>query len=427
MPARYSPTTAWQIDFGGRTHDVTPVLLSYDVMFGSQPALDGRAVRTSTAIGSLSLSNRDHRYDPDSPRLQVDENSLRRRNPCRLLMDGAVAWEGLASFATKSGTDETGIVIFKLEGKYARELLLGRNKMNTGGGDCTSLARTFAEQSGIPLTAASDNPVGLVYYEGNWLIWLDNFGRYAGGWCIENNVGDWEFVEYARTPDLPVAATLGLEHEPANGAQFAERVGHVRNYAECVGSYWASSEDETLLGSVERKVGRNFRFTARLRFERNSHQQSLGWDRFSVTPSDIGYVLGSADIINAGAADVTVQTFGYAAVPPQTVRVSGYGRANRRTNTTPEKISITEFDTQNVYGQQQLRTPPWFPADFRNLGTHFKPWLRNLSQPVEALQVSYNNRQLTRSQSNTLRDSVVPGNAVDVSVVQEGGCSRGHC
>ena len=76
-----------------------------------------------------------------------------------------------------------------------------------------------------------------------------------------------------------------------------------------------------------------------------------------MSPSDIAFRL-SSNIISDTAADVVVQTLGYAAVPPQDVRVSGFGNSNSRTNTTPEKLSITEFDTQDVYGQQQLRTPP---------------------------------------------------------------------
>ena len=424
MPARHNPTTrfeiAWEGSYNHRFADVTPVMRSYTVTFGCRPGLDGRGVRTSMATGSLVMSNRDRRFDPDSPRLQVPENSLRRRNPCRLLLDGEVAWEGLASYNSRRGDDETGVLLFSLEGKYARKLLLGRRVMNTGGGDCASLAQRYTNLSGIPLEARSDNPVGLVYYQGTWLDWLEHFGRYAGGWCLENQSGDWKFLEFASTPNLPLAATLGLEYEPdGRSVTHGERVGWVRNYAECVAQYWAADQEETALATKERSLGRLQRVTIPLVFERSASQQPLGWTRFEVSPSDIAFVFTSStqDVANAS---VTVLSRGYAAVPPQKIRITGYGRANRRKTTDPEKVTITEFDTQDVYERQELRLPPWFPSDFNNLGSHFKPWLRNLSQPAEALQVTYDNRQLTRSQANTLRRSVVPGNAVDVTIALDG-------
>ena len=428
MPARYNPRISFEIGWGGsyshRFSDVTELLQTYQITDGGRPALDGRGPRTAIASGQLVLSNRDRRFDPDSRRLQVPENDLRRRNPCRLLLDGVVDWEGLASYSNRIGADDSSLLTFKLEGKYTKELLLGRRKMDTGGGDCNSLAAHFTDVSGVPLSGGTDNPVGLVYYEGNWLVWLDNFGRYAGGWCLEDNRGNWKFIEFAETPNLPVAARLGLDFEPDNDSlTVGERVGWVRNYAECIGSYWARNERETLLASASRKVGRNFRFAARLRFSRNSHQQPLGWTRFDVSPPDIAFRL-SSNIISATAADVVVQTLGYAAVPPQDVRVSGFGNSNSRTNTTPEKLSVTEFDTQDVYGQQQLRTPPWFPADFSNLGTYFKPWLRNLSQPVEAIRVTYDNRQVSQAMAHTLRDHVVSGNAIEVDIAHEGRVDR---
>ena len=259
MPARYNPRISFEIGWGGsyshRFSDVTELLQTYQITDGGRPALDGRGPRTAIASGQLVLSNRDRRFDPDSRRLQVPENDLRRRNPCRLLLDGVVDWEGLASYSNRIGADDSSLLTFKLEGKYTKELLLGRRKMDTGGGDCNSLAAHFTDVSGVPLSGGTDNPVGLVYYEGNWLVWLDNFGRYAGGWCLEDNRGNWKFIEFAETPNLPVAARLGLNFEPDNDSlTVGERVGWVRNYAECVGSYWARNERETLLASASRKA-----------------------------------------------------------------------------------------------------------------------------------------------------------------------------
>ena len=120
------------------------------------------------------------------------EIALRRRNPCRRIVDGVVDWEGLSTFTSKSGSDETSRLQFSLSGKYTRELILGERVMDFGGDDTSALADHFTEISGIPFNGGSDNPIGLVYYKGSWLVWLDNFGRYDGGWCLENRLGDWQ-------------------------------------------------------------------------------------------------------------------------------------------------------------------------------------------------------------------------------------------
>lgn len=428
MPKRPEPVyrfeVAWDGSFSHPAADLTPVYLSHDFEFGSDPAIDGRAVKISAAGGWVILNNIDQRFDPDSTRLRVTLEQLRRRNPCRLFIDGVQRWEGLASFSIKRGTDATSTITLALVGKYTRELVISNDEYDFGGGTCADLSADFAAVSGVPFVADTDAPVGIVSYKGNWITFLENFGRYAGGWCLEMADGSWKFQEFASAGDLPIAATLSLDYGPIEDSiRYGERVGYVRNYAECVATYWERREDNSVVASATRSMARNQRATMQVAQPSRSRYRSVAPYTFSVSPPDIAVVEANRTITAPDGSvswEVDVRSLGYPAVPPQPVTVSVSANTEVRAASTPVRLDITEFDTQNVYKPQQLLTPAWFPVDFRELGVHFKQWLRYLSTPLELVGVRYTEAQTSLARSRTLRDEVLPGNVVRVQTSQRG-------
>lgn len=422
MPQRHRPVDRWLIDwdqdgtFTGAFDDVSAVWLSDSLRIGCNPSLDGRGVRTMHTHGKLALWNGPHLYDPNSASAVVDETKLRRRNPCRLETDGVVAWEGIAEHAAVVGTGARSVHTLNLTSEDNLRLTRGRKELNRAGGTVTDLAAQAAELWGITLDATSACPLGEVNYPGNGLVFLDNLGRYAGGWVVQDMAGDWHLVIYADTLARSSAHTFGLAYEPDDGYHLLERQGHVRNYAQARGSYWANVDGETTLAAATVELDRHQRVTVNLRVEGGSGRRATGWTRFSVSPGDVAILLDSS-ITDNSRATVTVQALGYEAAPPQAVRVAGRGNAQNREQTTPRELTITEYGTQDTYGEQELLVPPWSPTDFGNVADYLRPWLRNLSQGPEWLQITYPEWQTTAAKSAALRDHLRPGTAVTHGIV----------
>ncbi len=422
--SRHKPIESWQIDFDQTLNwtsdhgDVTEVWLADDIMAGCNPALDGRGVRTECAYGLLTLWNGDNRYNPNSSKAIVDETKLRRRNPVRLVIDGVTAFEGIAEFQGVQGDGKSSTITFELSAEDRSRVTLRRKEMNHTGGTVSDVAEKAAELWGMNITAASDNPIGQIYYSGNALIFLDNLARYAGGWFIQLLSGGWLFVDYVRSAAQPSAAVFGLEYEPLDGYSQLERQGHIRNYAAPRATFWETSQERSLLAATEIRRNRHQAGTVRLVFDRGDSQQPLGWTDFAVSPDDVALFI-SSQVESNYVAYVSFQTLGYLKPPPQTVRVVGYGQVNRRKQSNPRELIITEGSTQETYGQQELLLPPWFPTGFANIADYLRPWLRNLSQGPEWLQITYREWQPTKAQSNALRDKMIPGMPVTHTIISD--------
>ena len=424
MPARYRPAYKWQIgwgdDYDHPAADITDLVMSYVSAFGSQPASDGGAVRTSHAVGTLVIWNRDRAYDPDSPRLQVDEKLLRGRNPCRLLMDGVVAWEGIAFNVQRLGGDpRASMASITLEGKSGESLKKNTLELDLSTPTVEGVAQAIRDNFDIEFDGNSEMPTGLVFGRSNGLIWLDNYSRFCGGWCLEDQHGDWAFHNFVESAGRSPDATFPLTYEPiATTLDVRERPGHVRNYVDCRGYVWEPGDDVSVLAVTEVRLNRNQRRVVPLRFRQGRSRLPTGWTDFQVNPESVAFALNTNVDSNA-AASVTVQSLGYSAPPPQTVRVSGIGTYLQRVEANVRQIDITEFDTQDTFGRQELLVPPWFRADGFGVGDITKPWLRNLSQPPEHVIITYNEWQHNRAAAHALRDHAVPGKAIDIQVVVE--------
>lgn len=421
MASRYRPVQQWLVDWDGdgrfahAQSDVTEDVRAYSVLAGSNPSLDGRRVAVGPAAGTLVLQSLDGKYDPDSSRQQVDETDLRSRRQIRLLEDDVIAWQGRVAPGRRTGDGADAIFTKPLEGERKDTLTANDRTLSHDGGTVSDLAAAYRRASGLSLDISQhDQPVGIVRYRGNWVNFLGNFGRFAGGWVIEKMNGDWVFLRYHETPDLPVAARLGVAYEPYYAdLSIAERVGHTRNTAELQGQYYFDDPDERVVARTTRLLPANQRNVLRATPRSDAAFQVLETTRTEVGPSD------SARIISQNAdGSVTITTLGFPG-PPREISLTTYGRVRTIQQATKLEMEISEFDSVDVFGPRPLITPPWFTASYAEVATHFKPWLRNLSQPPEHLRITYSSWQRTRAQSNVLRDACVPGNAVDCDYYRE--------
>ena len=427
---RHTPDYRWQIDWdddGLYQHpysDVTDVYESHSILFGSNPSLRGNDVRTQTATGSLVLVDAQGRYDPDDSRLRVAETKLRQRHAVRLLADGAVAWQGVCE--PSNSPDRSGIVrlAWRLQGKRSGILTLGERELNIGSGTVAGLAQTWTAETGIPLSVASAQPHGLVFFKGNWLYFLGAFGRYAGGWCVEDHNGNWIFRSFADTPTLPVSATLDLGYGPDDDVDRAERAGHVRNYARCRAFAWVDQTDTSAVAFASHQMGEAEQRVFTLVHENTAIRRSRSMDTFTVSATAFTQtpVIVSVEQQTATVSKVRVQTGGLLNSGDGTgrVTVSADGTISTREEVSSRQLRVTEFATQDVFGERELRVPPWFPTDFDGIFTWTLPWLRNLSQPPSHIAITYSEQQDSESRFAILRDACVPGRAVNFEYVKNG-------
>lgn len=419
MPSRYRPRYRWQVDWNGSGRfdharsDVTEDVRLYSLLVGSRPSHNGLAVGIAPASGQLILQSPNGRYDPDSRNQQVNETDLRARRAVRLLMDDVVAWRGRVAPGGRHGDNADAVFSKPLESENADELLARDRVLSHDGGTVEDLAAKYRSLSGLPLVVPSHpQQVGIVRYRGNWLIFLSNFGRFAGGWCIERMDGSWQFIRYHETPSLPLAATLDVGYEPHYPVDIAERTGHVRNIAELTGSYYFNDPNERGVARTARQMRLNSRQTFRVAPRGDAGFSVIEFTRTEVTPRDVAVLLSDM------GDEVVVQSLGFAG-PPREVAVTRYARVQVIQQATPLELEITEFDSTGVYGPKPLITPNWFPASYVGVAEHFKPWLRNLSQPPEHVAITYSEWQRTQAQSHVLRDECVPGKALDLQYYHE--------
>ena len=424
MARRFHPTERWEIDWNGDgsynhpASNITSHWLSHQLLFGSNTALDGRAVSIGTTTGTITLRNHDYRYDPDSPHAAVNETDLRSRRDCRLRMGSRIDWRGKASFGRKVGHGTSSTITINLHGSKSAELTKSKRELVYDGGTVAGVMARFSDTFGVPISGGTAEPIGLVHFEESGIYFLDNIGRYAGGWCLEDQEGNWSFTRWNDTTSRSPEVALTLAHGPdADTISVAEREGFVRNEAECNAFSWVTSTDEALIASAEFSVDRFEEVSTILRFKQSSYRQPLGWTRFEATPEDL-VILRFGAAINNFSARADARTRGYAAAQPQKIRIAGYGTVRSRVKVTPFELDNNEHDTQQVFGKRRLRLPPWFPSTFTNVSRWTRPWLRNLSQPPVLIGITYPDLQATESMSRDLARAV-SGTVVSVQFTDD--------
>ena len=220
MPKRYHPAERWEIDWNGDgsynhpASNITSHWLSHQLLFGSNTALDGRAVSIGVATGTITLRNHDYRYDPDSTLAAVNETDLRSRRNCRLWMGGRIDWVGKASFGRKLGHGASSTIVINLQGRRSAELLRAKREVVYNGGTVAGAMERFSSVFGIPISGGTQEPIGLIHFEEAGVYFLDNIGRYAGGWCLEDQEGDWSFTRWNDTASRSPEVALTLAHGP---------------------------------------------------------------------------------------------------------------------------------------------------------------------------------------------------------------------
>ena len=428
--AKHNPLYRFYIDWNGDGRydhpeaEVTSHVIRGNITWGSNPTVNADRVKAATAQGRILVSNHDFRYDANSRRLRVNEILLRRRNACKLEVDGVILWSGVCSPDQRATFGAQDTLTWDLESLFVEELNDRANELIVNRyGTIAELAQAFSLQSGIPFVAASQQPIGNVRYTGSWLNFFDEFGRFAGGWVIETHAGAYIFQRYTDTVNLPLKANLDLSFGPLRDESvFTSRAGHVRNYARCRSYAWfpetTASGERPILGTTTVMIPGGQTRSVRVRFRNTAGRRVTSWQSFELDKdSNFASILGFTVSPDNQEAFVSVSVRDFDV--PIALTVTGYGSAQVRREASDRELVITDFDTVGTFGRKPLEIPVWFRPSYDGITSYTRPWLRNLSQPPEHIITVYSGIQATKGKADIL-SSVVPGTAAAHSHVIDG-------
>ena len=424
----YRPDVRWLVDWANNGYrssraDVTDRLHTWEVRYGAEASARPDAVVPALARGRLVLDNLDRAFDPDSRKAVLDENVLRAPHKCKLTGNGRTIWEGKVASANRGDLVRGEVTNWELSSTHFNALK-NKGTINLGNNSTVAaLMEEFRELTGVPISGdVGVQPTGQVYHYGQWLDFLDDFGKYAGGWVIEDETGDQNFRRWAG--QHPLVSRFTLANRPlARLSGFAERSSHVRNAISARAFFWLPVLDdegnpqEVTLASSIAQVASGQSLEVELEFTSRANRRPTRWLRAEAR--------GSGDNIPISASNFRrVDDFNAVATFQAPTYVGGFrqyeilaiGNVEERREVKNLTQTSAEFDTAGVFGERVLQAPPWFPQTFEGLNEFFWPWVRNLSQPPEHVRVGYGLWQRTRSQADAVMFDAQPGNRVTVEL-----------
>ena len=428
----YKPDLRWQFDWrhdGRYDHplsDVTADVESYDVRWGSAADTPSDEILAGTAVGRLSIFDRDGRYDPDNPRLQIDETILRAPVPVRAIVGAQVVWSGRAVPQHGTSFRVTTYFDWLLEGRYAEQLR----------------SNVTASYPAAPLSAVADPAVpvdlsesglglGDFVFEGARVVLFEDLARLGGGWLVEDRQGALALRNLQAAAAASPAATLTLAHRPGSDAYLAEAPTLVKTRCTLMGQTWqAAGEREVARKRVYLTANRGEQVALVgndvFRIPETRAPQSFGGSagRYSphrrvdgvTSPTRISQWLAPTVAENDPGGTVTVFTPGEDPALPDpdgssyTIKVisteSGLVTLSYRSQILTLQVvdlrEIVRTDVEDVYGVQELVLQPWLDLGLEGAEQYLIPWLDNLTEPLEYFRVSYPEWQPNAGQWATL-------------------------
>ena len=418
------PEVKIEIDWDDNTYrsryaNISSIVLSGSIVFGSSARLSGKSVSVISALGTVVLHATDSTYDPEIAG-PISERILRANHACRIYIDDNLFWEGIAKFQSRNFTGAIKTVTWNLIGKYSR--ILTRNRLDIerlDGGTITDLLGDMQSLLGVSVSGGTAQPVGVVQYRGSGLSFLEAIQRFAGGFIIEDYQGNWSFTRWTDTPDLPIGADFDLTYGPDADNSIQEREGYIRNFCKAVSQDWSASDDSLLAvtaNNMSQSEERVFVLAGLIGRERvDSWVKNDAYDiRLSSSKSGVtAAIVGRPFVIDSNTIQIRVRTNAFGSGVTR-IRAEAHGRAQKLVKGVEREINIDLHDSQTIFGKQELILPDWFPGGYAGLYEWVVPWLRNLSQPMLIGRISYSLVQPTAAMTRALVDHLTAGKRVRV-------------
>lgn len=343
---------------------------------------------------------------------------LRRRNQCRLVIDGDVEWEGTAIHKGRSVANGVVQVSFELDSKHAN-----KHQEDTAiNHDARTTVRDFVSrvtsETGVPIAIDSDQPIGVVAFDGRFPSLMNTLADYACGYFIETSTGDVVYRNYADAEMISVGAGLGLEYEPsADNFFYGDQPGHVRNKLVVTGSFWDTDLDNVQgLAETTLEIPSGESRVVTFDFDERSSTRPAravayvvqravrGGDTVTPTPA-LSYEEASTTNYSI-TTEVTAEDYGG---DPIDFTIQVRGNIARLVSTDEREITIEAYESQSVYGERETRFPPWFTSDFAGLYEYTLPFMYHLAAAPRYVRIQYTPWQDTQGRSRVITHFMKPG------------------
>lgn len=392
---------------------------------GSQAIRKVGGILADSAIGTISLFNRNGKFDPDNPRLQVDEIQLRSPTPCRVLYDDRQVWNGLALPQYGPATRDVQNFQWKLEGVHAEDWRSHVSVQQPPG------ALSSITDGDLPVSfATSTRPIalGVAPFEGTRIKRYEALARIAGGWMVENERGEMQLRTMSDAFADDSVVFLDKSFDPYTGEHVRELDSLVATRVLGQALAWQKVIDETTgqdrivsVGTARYRVGplssQTFTFRPgarepRIQFSDAQSVDSHGNQRLIrewLTPE----ATNATVIVRDSSASEQWIRFTLVSAPGGDISVSFPAYVSELKSINHREIILQ--GPERTYGRRDLGIEPWLTPNLDGLEKVIAPFLDNLSEPLEYVNVTYSEWQETASKLHTLI-AATPGRVVDMQL-----------
>ncbi|MYI67838.1 MAG: hypothetical protein F4103_03460 [Boseongicola sp. SB0673_bin_14] len=418
MTEPYRPNIRWLFDWGNDGQfdhplsDVSGDVLIYNLRWGtaadtpqiakvtpdSEDVQIVGGILPDTAQGAIQIYDRDGRFDPDNPGLQVSESILRSPIGVRLLHNSRILWQGIGLPNYGVAVRPTTFFEWQLQGKFYGEAA-GRLDLISSPG---SLHNIEDDEVSLTLTSTRDLPLGLVRFNGARIKMYELIGRMIGGWVYENERGDFRLITMQDAFAASAPNMLDPSFEPYDGAIIKELTSLVTTRATYTSQAWSPVVDTQTKQLREVSVGTE-------QYRLFAGATTFTWRMRPGDPRRIDtwlepQVIGDARIIvrSSSTRDRSI-TFTVLAASSGDYSVSLRAHISEIA-TVAERDYINE-SVEAVYGKRDLGLPPWYSANLVDAEAITGAWLDNLSEPLEWFRITYPEWQTSVAKHQQLLDT----------------------
>ena len=433
MPERYSPIHTWHVDWkqdGKYDHqysNLTPYINIFSLTYGASYEAHQTQVVFRPAFGNIGLAESGAFLDPTNDNPPMNADWLRRRNPCQLRVDGHTIWEGTIQHRGRTIISGEVRINFDLGSKYANKhrenIELNHNARTT----VANFLSRATNETGIPIAFMSNQPIGVVQFDGVFSQLMNQLSVYACGYMIEQNDGSVAYRNYADSELITVSASLGTEYEPsANDFFYGEQPGHVRNKLLIRGSFWDTA-DPTPYSVGEKTIvipsGESRLIT--YDFDAGSTSRPSTLVGYNIVLARRGNETLRADDIPEISYNLESRSDHSLTVRATSKEYDGddieftiqvRSRVQTLQNTDERDIILQTEDTQDVYGEREVRIPPLFTSDFDGLYEYTLPFFYHLAKAPRYMKIKYRPRQLSKGRSEVITRAIRPGTRANFKI-----------
>ena len=354
--------------------------------------------------------------DPDAATGALSAATLRAPHRARILIGGAVHWDGIVQYSSRQVTAGITRLTWELSSADA-ETLRSRIAFDFDGGTPAAIADAISEALGVTVeTSATGPPMGQIQFRGTALALIEALARWCWALPLQDSDGAWQLLPWSAIP--PPTTTLNRSWQPLDGrsVQIAPRM--IRDAAVMQATLLSASESTTLAEtevSLRSGTQRDVTLTA------SSQLVVDSWTSVASSDTTDVQVISTSIAVSPNGRSATVRVAATSKTPAETVTVTltATGTARRKTGDTSRQVAFEQHPTRPA------ALPPWAAESFAGAGSDVLAGLRARAEGPRIARVAFPLRQSSQrlatlaqlAPSSLVRFSQMFGTTIDTALV----------